>query len=188
MNAKKIVISIFKSCITIVVLMFVAMFVYKLCIKTYDFGYRIFAEEPMSPPPGYTTSVAIVEGKSVMEIGEILEERGLIRNAYIFYLQELVSDYHGQLMPGVYELSTAMTPEEMMALMAANYSEDAEESDGDSYDGTSDEYSDYTSDYYEGMPTDGEMQEEIDYQGEEGDDASSGDNIDASSDLNGDSL
>lgn len=127
MSAKKIVIAIFKTCFTIGLLLIIATFVYKLCIKTYDFGYRIFAEEPMSPPPGYTTSVAIVEGKSVMEIGEMLEERGLIRNAYIFYLQELLSDYHDQLMPGVYELSTAMTPDEMLAIMAADYKEDGEE-------------------------------------------------------------
>lgn len=134
MNAKRIVIAIFKTCFTIGLLLVIATAVYKMCIKSYDFGYRIFAEEPMSPPPGYTTSVAIVEGKSVMEIGEMLEERGLIRSAYIFYLQELVSDYHDQLMPGVYELSTAMTPEEMMAVMAADFPKDGEdgESEGSS--------------------------------------------------------
>ena len=72
-------------------------------------------------------SVAIVEGKSVMEIGQILEEKGLIRSAYLFYLQEMVSSYHGKLQPGVYELSTAMTPEEMIEIMAASYTEEVEE-------------------------------------------------------------
>ena len=74
----------------------------------------------MTPAPGYTTSVAITEGKSVMEIGEILEEKKLIRDAKLFYFQELVSDYHGMLKPGVYELSTAMTPEEMMEIIAGS--------------------------------------------------------------------
>lgn len=152
MNAKKIVVTIFKTCFTLGLLLVIAMFVYKMCIKTYDFGYRIFAEEPMSPPPGYTTSVAIVDGKSVMEIGQILEDRGLIRDAYIFYLQELVSDYHGQLVPGVYELSTAMTPEEMMAVMAADYTDEVEEA----------EDFEEANDYYEGMPGQSdEMSEEI---------------------------
>lgn len=156
MNAKKIVISIFKTCITIGILLVVAMFVYKLCIKTYDFGYRIFADEPMSPPPGYTTSVAIVEGKSVMEIGEILEERGLIRNAYIFYLQEMVSDYHDKLVPGIYELSTAMTPVEMMAVMSADFTEDGEE---ESEEGSSSKEN-MTNDYYEAEPVADEIGED----------------------------
>lgn len=140
MKARKIVFAIFKACFTLGLLLIIATFVYKMCVKTYDFGYRIFAEEPMSPPPGYTTSVAIVDGKSVMEIGEILEERGLIRDAYIFYLQELVSDYHGMLTPGVYELSTAMTPNEMMAIMAENYVED---------DGTEEETFTEPNEYYD---------------------------------------
>ena len=72
-------------------------------------------------------SVAIVEGKSVREIGEILEEKGLIRSASLFYLQEMVSSYHGKLQPGIYELSTSMTPEEMMAIMAASSETEEEE-------------------------------------------------------------
>ena len=127
MNSKKIVFTIFKTCIMFVLILLIGMFVYKLSAKAYDFGYRIFAEEPMSPAPGYTMSVAIVEGKSVMEIGQILEEKGLIRSAYLFYLQEMVSSYHGKLQPGVYELSTAMTPEEMIEIMAASYTEEVEE-------------------------------------------------------------
>lgn len=127
MNTKKIVFTIFKTCIMFVLILLIGMFVYKLSAKAYDFGYRIFAEEPMSPAPGYTMSVAIVEGKSVMEIGQILEEKGLIRSAYLFYLQEMVSSYHGKLQPGVYELSTAMTPEEMIEIMAASYTEEVEE-------------------------------------------------------------
>ena len=96
------------------------MLVYRFALSAYDFGYRIFAEEPVSPEPGLTMSVAIVEGKSAKEIGEILEEKGLIRNAWLFYLQEFFSSYHKELKPGIYELNTAMTPEEMMAVMAAS--------------------------------------------------------------------
>lgn len=129
MNTKKIVFTIFKTCITFAIIMVICLGVFNLCVKAYDFGYRIFAEEAMSPAPGYTVSVAIVEGKSVMEIGEILKEKGLIRSAYLFYLQEMVSSYHGELKPGVYEFSTSMTANEMMALMAAP-SEDSS-SDGD---------------------------------------------------------
>lgn len=118
MDVKKILLSVAKSIMTLVVVVFILMVVYRVMLRAYDFGYRIFAEEAMSPAPGLTVSVAIVEGKSVMEVGEILEEKGLIRSATLFYLQELVSSYHGELQPGIYELSTAMTPTEMMEIMA----------------------------------------------------------------------
>ena len=124
MDKKKIVFSILKTLATIAVFILIGTAVFHITVKAYDFGYRIFAEEPMSPEPGYTMSVAIVEGKSVMEIGEILEEKGLIRSAYLFYLQEYFSSYHGDLKPGVYELCTAMTAEEMMEIMAQNTEEE----------------------------------------------------------------
>ena len=126
MKAREIVFKVIKIVIALTILMVVVMAVVNFSSKVYDFGYRIFGEEAMTPAPGYTTSVAITEGKSVMEIGEILEEKKLIRSAKLFYFQELVSDYHGMLQPGVYELSTAMTPEEMMAIMAASAVEDGE--------------------------------------------------------------
>lgn len=128
-DGKKIVISVIKNIFTFCLIALICVFVYKVMLQAYDFGYRIFAEEPMSPAPGLTLSVAIVEGKSVMEIGEILEEKGLIRSATLFYLQELVSSYHGKLQPGIYEFSTAMTPSEMMEIMSANADEEEEDSE-----------------------------------------------------------
>ena len=126
MKAREIVFKVLKVVVALTVIMVIVMAVIKFSAKVYDFGFRIFGEEAMTPPPGYTTSVAITEGKSVMEIGEILEEKKLIRDAKLFYFQELVSDYHGMLKPGVYELSTAMTPEEMMEIMAGSNEDDGE--------------------------------------------------------------
>ena len=119
MKTRDLVFRIFKACIAIAIAMVICMFVYRTAAKAYNFGFRIFSEEPMTAAPGYTMSVAIVEGKSAMEIGQILEDKGLIESAYLFYIQEKLSDYHDKLQPGIYELSTAMTAEEMMAIMAA---------------------------------------------------------------------
>ncbi len=59
---------------------------------------------------------------------------GLITDKNLFKLQERFSEYHGMERPGTYELSTAMTPEEMLVVMSggAKSSEEAsdEESDG----------------------------------------------------------
>lgn len=129
MSPRKVAWAIVKTIFGVVIAAVIMMLVYRFALEAHDFGYRIFAEEPVSPEPGLTISVAIVEGKSAMDIGKILEEKKLIRNAYLFYLQEFFSSYHKQLQPGIYELNTAMTPEQMMAVMAANTgsSEDEEE-------------------------------------------------------------
>lgn len=94
--------------------------IYKVSLTAYDYGYRIFGEPPISEGEGRTVTVTIPEGKSVTEIGEILVERGLLRDAKLFSIQEKVSTYKDKLRPGIYELSTSMTAEEMMAIMAEN--------------------------------------------------------------------
>ncbi len=127
MKLRKVAWAIVKLVFSIVIMAVILMLIYRFSFDSYDFGYRIFAEEPVSPAPGVTISVAIVEGKSTKEIGEILEEKGLIRSSALFFLQERFSSYHGKLQPGIYELSTAMTPEEMMAIMAEHYGETPEE-------------------------------------------------------------
>lgn len=116
---RKIAWGVVKGILKIAVALAIVLVVYNLGMKAYDFGYRIFAEEPIEMGAGRVISVSIVEGKTVKEIGEILEEKGLIRDSNLFYFQEKFSEYSGDLKPGVYELSTGMTPYEMMAIMAA---------------------------------------------------------------------
>ncbi len=121
---KKMIWGVVKGIFKIAVTLAVVILIYNLGLKAYDFGYRIFAEEPVELGTGRTVSVSIVEGKSVSEIGDILEEKGLIRDAKLFYFQEMFSEYKGELKPGVYELSTGMTPYEMMEIMSASDEEE----------------------------------------------------------------
>lgn len=123
---KKMIWGVVKGILKIALALAVVLLIYNLGIKAYDFGYRIFAEEPMELGEGRIVSVSIVEGKTVAEIGDILEEKGLIRDSRLFYFQEMFSEYRGDLQPGVYELSTRMTPYEMMAIMAADEEETEE--------------------------------------------------------------
>ena len=121
---KKMIWGVVKGILKIAVTLAIVILIYNLGLKAYDFGYRIFAEEPVELGTGRTVSVSIVEGKSVSEIGDILEEKGLIRDAKLFYFQEMFSEYKGELRPGVYELSTGMTPYEMMEIMSASDEEE----------------------------------------------------------------
>lgn len=91
---------------------------YKCTSYCYEFGYKIFADEAKDPSPGIVKTVAIVDGKSEKEIGEILKDKGLIDNSLLFAFQVKFSEHADELKPGVYELSTAMTPYEMIEVMA----------------------------------------------------------------------
>ena len=125
--SRKMVLSVMMTLLKITIGVILVLLVYKLCFSAYDFGYRIFEEEPVDTIGARTVSVAIVEGKGPKEIGEILEEKGLIQNSTLFYFQEMFSEYHDELQPGVYELRTDMTPFEMMQIMAGKVETEEEE-------------------------------------------------------------
>ena len=118
MKTRDIIFSVVGTILKAVFAVLVVMFLYKGTIMAYDYGYRIFKEDTMTQAPGLDIEVQITMGKSVKEIGEILVNKGLIRDANLFYLQNIVSEYKDKLIPGVYTLNTAMTMQEMMKIMS----------------------------------------------------------------------
>ncbi len=68
---------------------------------------------------GRTVTVTVTEDMSPLDIGELFESRGLVRDAKLFMLQYYFSEHLKDVKPGTFELSTTMTAEEMMAVMAA---------------------------------------------------------------------
>lgn len=125
MSVKSIVGSTVELIIKVVALIFIASYIIKAATAAYDYGYRIFTEAPVSLGEGRVISVSVEEPVSVKDVGQMLEERGLIRDANLFVIQELLSEDHGKIQPGIYDLSTSMTAQEMVAVMA----EDAPEED-----------------------------------------------------------
>lgn len=118
MNGKEIIGSVFGIALKIVIAVIVIMLVYKYAVQAYDYGYRIFGEGPISTGEGRMVTVTIKDDMDVKEIGQTLENKGLIRDGKLFVWQEKVSEYKDQIQPGTYELSTAMTAEEMIEVMA----------------------------------------------------------------------
>ncbi|MDE7428980.1 MAG: aminodeoxychorismate lyase [Lachnospiraceae bacterium] len=127
MSVKSIIGSTVELIIKVVALVFIASYIIKAATAAYDYGYRIFTEAPVSLGEGRVISVIVEEPVSVKDIGKMLEERGLIRDANLFVIQELLSEDHGKIQPGIYDLSTSMTAQEMMAVMAADAPEEDEE-------------------------------------------------------------
>lgn len=88
--------------------------------STYEYAYSVFNEQAMSPGEGEEITVVIEEGSNIVKIGKTLQESGLIENAYVFVVQERLSNYHGQLAAGTYTLSTAYTPTRIMGILAGD--------------------------------------------------------------------
>ena len=86
--------------------------------KAYDFGYRVFTESPMEERPGTNVEVTIEAGMSAKDVGELLKQKGLVRDADLFVIQYKLSAYSGELVAGTYTLNTAQTAKEMMIIMA----------------------------------------------------------------------
>lgn len=104
----------------IVLYVCVVMLIIWIGKSTYQFGYDIFSQQAMSPGEGQEVTVVIKEDTSVYDIGRILEKKGLIKDALVFWVQEKMSNYSGELRPGTYLLSTAYTPSRIMAILAGD--------------------------------------------------------------------
>ena len=122
----KLVMKTVTTVLKVVLAVLVVMIVYKGATLAYDYGYRVFAEEPVDAAPGFDMNVVIDESMGPKEIGALLEERGLIKDGTLFYLQNILSKYKGDLKAGSYVLNTSMTTEEMMAVLSGEATEDGE--------------------------------------------------------------
>ena len=118
MNSKEVVVSIFSTVFKVVLAIIIVMLVYKWSLTAYEYGQRVFNEPPMTAGDGRTVTIVVEEGDGAKEIGAALENYGLIRDAELFVIQEMLSSYKDKMKPGAYELNTSMTTEEMMAIMS----------------------------------------------------------------------
>lgn len=119
MNAKKMALAIVGTIAKVVVAAVIIALIYKGAVGAYNYGYCIFADVPVAEEPGRDVNVTIPEGKGAKAIGEILESKGLIDDAQIFFFQNLLSSHKDKLKAGDYILNTSMSAEEMMAIMSA---------------------------------------------------------------------
>lgn len=126
MDAKQIAGALLGTIIKICIGIAVIYLVYEVGIGSYNFGYRVFADLPMDVSPGIDKQVTIVAGKTPMEIGQILEDKGVVRDGRVFFVQELLSESHGKLKPGAYTLNTSMNGAEIIAVLSGQTPETEE--------------------------------------------------------------
>ncbi len=127
MNMKQFLGTLAAMVVRIAVAAAIIIVVFRLAVSAYNFGYQIFADEPVSSGEGRTVSITITDDQSSLEVGKLLEQRGIIKNAYVFYIQERFSDYKDEIIPGTYDLSTAMNSEEILEVLCSEDDEGEEE-------------------------------------------------------------
>lgn len=119
MSLKDIIFAMFETIIKLALVIVVVVAIYRGANLAFDYGYRIFQEEPMSKN-GREVTVTIPEGMSAEEMGELFYQKGLIRDVTLFRLQYLFSEYKEDLNCGTFTLSTAMTVEKMLETMTGD--------------------------------------------------------------------
>lgn len=123
MKTKNATLSVIGVVLKVLVWLLIMLGVYQAGMYFYDFGYQIFTDKPIAAEPGRDITVIINEGDSSSDIGKILEQNYLIKDANVFVVQEKLSEYAGEIKPGVYVLNTSMTTEKMIAEMSGHTEE-----------------------------------------------------------------
>lgn len=127
MKLKYIVGAMVQLIVKVVLFAFIIMYILRMATAAYDYGYRVFAEPPISMGEGRMISIYIEEKDSARDVGKMLQDKGLIRDANLFWVQELLSEHHGKIQTGIYDLNTSMTVQEMLAVIAQEPEEENEE-------------------------------------------------------------
>ncbi len=131
MNVNKYLFQFLKIAFVILILVLFLYAGIRMGTIAYDFGYRVFTEPAMENAPGQDVPVQITRDMSGREFGAMLEEKGLVRDANLFYLQFMLSaDSLKNLQPGVYTLNTSMTAKDMLVMVSAVPETEESETDG----------------------------------------------------------
>lgn len=127
MSASKVVMKIVSFCFSILIVILLVMDFYRGGKWAFEFGHRVFTETAVDlPEDGQEKVVEITPGMGAMELGDLLEKKGLIRDSKLFFLQLKLSSFSNKMKEGTYTLSTSMTAYEMMQVMSASEIEDTE--------------------------------------------------------------
>lgn len=117
MKTEKLMTAVLGTILKMIVTVVIIFFIYRGAVIGYDYGYRIFTEPAMSSGEGRAMEITLKPDMSAMEVGQMMKDKGLCRDAKLFALQYLLSEYKEDIKPGTYEVSTAMTAEEIMKAM-----------------------------------------------------------------------
>lgn len=127
MKAKQILFAVLNVIFRISLSCIIIVIIYEMAMYAYHFGYMIFADSAVEVSPGRDISVTVEMGDDARDIANILESRGLISDANIFWVQAYLLDYKDKMQPGDYTLNTSMKADEMMQVLSPVSEDDTDE-------------------------------------------------------------
>lgn len=83
--------------------------------KGYEFGHSVFYAPAMEAEPGTEKTVTLNGDESVLQVGQKLEDAGLIRDSKAFSIQALCYGY--KVTKGEFQLNTALSSKEIINLL-----------------------------------------------------------------------
>lgn len=83
--------------------------------KGFEFGVSIFTPTTVEDAPGTDIQVVIKPGLDAMDVARLLEDKGIIADYRVFWLQSLL--YECEIEPGEYTLNTSMTSENILEVI-----------------------------------------------------------------------
>lgn len=105
-----------KSIVKVLLIVLVCLLVYWGTVSAYSFGYAVFNKEGMDEAPGKTVEIVVEQGASTLEVGELLEKKGLIESKWVFMAQKIF--YGADIYPNTYEFNTSMNAQEMLTKLS----------------------------------------------------------------------
>ena len=132
MSKKKVLSSVTLTAIRLVIYVVIIVAIIAIGKSAYKFGYAVFADRRMAEPPGVEVTVTIKPRTSAYKIGKLLQRKGLIKDAKVFFIQEKLSDYKGKIQPGSYILNTSYDVNKILAILSRQETDQSSttESDG----------------------------------------------------------
>lgn len=121
----KVVLRMLSISISVLFCVLVVCGLYRIGLQCYDFGYRVYTEPAVSADDHTDVLVQITDGMSTTDLAKLLEEKGLVRDYRLFFIQEKLMGF--KLQAGAYKVSPSMTPTELMKAMTPEADPPSEE-------------------------------------------------------------
>lgn len=84
---------------------------------SFNFAYNVFGDVAADPGSTEHIVVEISNDTSVLKIGEGLEDVGIIKDKYVFYVKMKIKKYESKIVPGKYVLSPSMKFEQIASII-----------------------------------------------------------------------
>lgn len=118
MNTRKAALQVGSICLKVAVFVLICLGIVYLGQSAYHYTHAVITDEALETAPGKNVMIQISEDVSMKKLAEVLEENGLIEDAFIFRIQTKLFDGPETVKAGGYELNTSMKPSEMLKILS----------------------------------------------------------------------